>query len=163
MKPSNRLLTKAVILVVIICQNQIFACSTFLLSSDSCLFVGHSLDENHEVPGYLMVNKRGLSKSNIGWMELLKGKNENDKRIQWVSKYGSVTFNPGGGKEFPDGGMNEAGLVVCEMSLGETEYPQDSTLPKMFMMQWIQYLLDSFASVSEVLNHINQFELDGWG
>lgn len=155
-------LISLIILISITSQKQLFGCSTFLLSSDNCMLVGHNLDEDHIVPGYLMVNKRGVLKSNIGWMEILKGKNENNKRIQWVSKYGSVTFNPGGGKDFPDGGMNEAGLVVCEMSLGETKYPKDSLLPKMFQMQWVQYLLDNFKSVKEVQNHINEFELSGF-
>ena len=129
---------KLILLTTTFCLLSIFqhanACSTFLLQSDSCLLVGHNL-EDHVVPGHLIVNKRGLSKSNIAWMEVLRGINEQDKRIQRISKYGSVTFNPGGGKEFPDGGMNEAGLVVCEMSLGETRYPQDSLRPKMFQMQ----------------------------
>lgn len=140
---------------------QAHACSTFLLQSDNCLIVGHNLDEDHDVPGHMILNKRRILKSNISWNEVLRGENEGDKRVQWISKFGSVTFNPGGGREFPGGGMNEAGLVVCEMSLGNTKYPQDTSRPKMFQMQWIQYLLDNFNSVEEVQKHIDEFELIG--
>lgn len=152
----------SIFFILITSHNILFACSTFLFSSDNSLFVGHNLDQDHLVPGYLVINKRGLQKSNISWMEIVRGKNENSKRIQWISKYGSVTFNPGGGKEFPDGGLNEAGLVVCEMSLSETKYPQDSSAAKMFQWQWIQYLLDNYGSVQEVIDHVNEFELSGF-
>ena len=158
----KKLIICLAIFIAIASQGLMFGCSTFLFSSDNSLFVGHNLDEDHIVPGYLMINKRGVLKSNISWNEILKGENENSKRINWISKYGSVTFNPGGGKEFPDGGLNEAGLVVCEMSLGKTKYPQDSSLAKMFVMQWVQYLLDNFGNVQEVQNHINEFELGGF-
>jgi penicillin V acylase-like amidase (Ntn superfamily) len=139
------------------------ACSTFLLSSDSCRIVGHNLDGDHEVPGYLIINNRGVYKTSISWIEIIMGEKKKNKRINWISKYGSVTMNPGGAKEFPDGGMNEKGLVICEMSLGNTSFPQDSSRVKMFMMQWIQYQLDNFSSVTEVLKHLDEFELDGWG
>ena len=58
--------------------------------------------------------------------------------IAWTSKYGSATFNQYG-REFPMGGMNEAGLVVESMMLFETEYPLPDTRSGIDPTQWIQY------------------------
>jgi choloylglycine hydrolase len=69
---------------------------------------------------------------------------------QWTSKYGSVTFNQFG-REMPFGGMNEAGLVVENMWLSETEYPGPDNRPEINMLQWIQYQLDNHRTVAEVI------------
>ncbi|MGD2122310.1 MAG: linear amide C-N hydrolase, partial [Gemmatimonadota bacterium] len=66
------------------------------------------------------------------------------------SKLGSVTFNQFGWG-FPLGGINEAGLVVEELSYSPTQYPPPDSRPALNELQWIQYQLDNSASVSEVL------------
>lgn len=138
------------------------ACSTFMLSRGQELVAGHNLDLPRQVPGMIVINKRGVSKASCSWHELLTSEEPVSPRIGWVSKYGSVTFNPIG-REFPDGGINEAGLSIHEMTLSETEYPEDDTVPCMFMAQWVQYVLDSFESVEQVLGSATQIVLDGWG
>mgnify|MGYP006231886559 CR=1 FL=1 len=57
------------------------------------------------------------------------------------------------GKNFANGGMNEAGLVLEPMTLGKTKYPEIGKTPRLHLGQWIQYVLDSFASVREVVEH----------
>lgn len=50
------------------------------------------------------------------------------------------------------GGMNEAGLIVEAMALSETRYPKPDHRPYLGnAMQWRQYLLDTCATVSEVI------------
>lgn len=137
-------------------------CSTFLLSRGQELLVGHNLDEPRQVPGMIVINKRSVSKASCSWHELLTSEELASPRMRWVSKYGSVTFNPIG-REFPDGGINEAGLSIHEMTLTETEYREHDTGSSMFMAQWVQYLLDSFESVEQVLGSASQIVLDGWG
>ena len=44
-----------------------------------------------------------------------------EKPIEWISKYGSISFNQFGA-EFPYGGINEEGLVV-EIMTSRAEYP----------------------------------------
>jgi Penicillin V acylase and related amidases len=46
-----------------------------------------------------------------------------EKPIEWISKYGSITFNQSG-REFPHGGINEKGLVIEQMWLDEAAYPE---------------------------------------
>jgi choloylglycine hydrolase len=91
--------------------------------------------------GLVVVNKRGVSKTAL----------TNDPHpARWTSEYGSVTFNQYG-RELPLGGMNEAGLVVEVMWLDETEYPGPDSRPAIDNLQWVQYQLDNFSTVGEVL------------
>jgi penicillin V acylase-like amidase (Ntn superfamily) len=137
-------------------------CSTFVLAQGRELLVGHNLDEFSEVPGMVVINKRGVAKASRSWEELLNSTRAASPKKSWVSRYGSATFNPLG-LEFADGGINEAGLTVNEMTLNETRYPENKSCPGMFMMLWIQYLLDNFESVEQVLASLSEFALDGWG
>jgi len=104
------------------------SCSTFLLADDDNLFIGHNLDDNIDVPGMIVVNKRDKAKENVSWDELWpdpfwsRRSKTMGRKIHWRSRYGSVTYNTNG-KEFIDGELNEAGLYVGEMNLLETQYP----------------------------------------
>ena len=69
---------------------------------------------------------------------------------RWNSKYGSITFNQYG-REAPSGGMNEAGLVIELMWLDDTQYPQPDSRAEVDVLEWIQYNLDTAASVAEVI------------
>ena len=71
-----------------------------------------------------------------------------EKPASWVSRYGSVTFNQYG-REFPNGGMNEAGLVVELMWLDDTTYPATDGRPALDCLEWIQYQLDTAATLSD--------------
>src|SRR5512133_2080891 len=82
--------------------SNIYPCSSFSLSS----FKSHCVGKNYDFPigyGHVSVNKRDLVKVSIP--------RNDEKKVAWVSKYGSITFNQFG-KELPNGGMNEAGLVI---------------------------------------------------
>ena len=71
--------------------------------------------------------------------------------ITWTSKYGSITFNQVG-RDLPYGGMNEAGLVVEHMTLDETVFnPSDDNRHTISACQWIQYQLDNYSTVEEVI------------
>ena len=54
------------------------------------------------------------------------------------------------------------GLYTHEMTLLGTRFPEDDERPRMFMMQWMQYQLDNYASVEEVLSNLSTIVLDGW-
>ncbi len=61
-----------------------------------------------------------------------------------------MTFNQHG-REIPHGGMNETGLVVQAMMLTETKYPAPDSRPAISRLQWIQYQLDNFSTVKEII------------
>lgn len=115
------------------------ACSTFCFQSQDGPVFGKNYDWNVGA-GMLIVNKRGVEKAAV----------TEDNPATWVSRFGSVTFNQYG-REFPCGGMNEAGLVVELMWLDGTEYPEPDGRSGVTTLQWIQYQLDNSASVADVI------------
>lgn len=124
--------------------------------------IGHNLDESFEVPGMILGAKRGLAKDNLTMADI-DSRSDRVKglpRVRWVSKYGSLVYSTCG-KEFIDGGLNEAGLYVGEMTLLGSQYPDDPGLVKIYHHLWIQYLLDSFASVPEALESLAKVVPDG--
>ncbi len=126
-------------------------CATFVLARDGARVVGHNLDEATPVPGLVVVNPRGLAKENRTFGDIKAGRPLGSApRIRWISRYGSLTYNVFG-REFPDGGLNEAGLYVGEMTLMATRWPVGGKLPRLYHHQWIQFLLDNCATVDEAL------------
>jgi penicillin V acylase-like amidase (Ntn superfamily) len=140
----------------------VFPCSTFLLRSGGLLLVGHNLDEQDHIPGLVFINKRNVAKTALSWAWLLSGKTDKTPPLAWTSKYASLTFNPYG-REFPDDGLNEAGLFIGEMTLRETRYPFDPAKPRLFMSLWMQHLLDTCRTVEEVVESASALNIDGWG
>jgi choloylglycine hydrolase len=116
------------------------ACSSFLIRSGEVLVAAKNLDW-HLDDGFVMVNKRGVAKTAF----LL---DPGDKPAAWVSRFGSVTFNQYG-REMPNGGMNEAGLVVETLMLTSTRYPSPDARPA--VTAWMQYQLDNSRTVAEVI------------
>src|SRR5215217_6240032 len=78
-----------------------FGCTTFCLKNKGENLFGKNYDWSIG-DGMIFVNKRGMSK-----MSSLEGEK---KVLNWVSKYGSVTFNQYGWEQ-PSGGMNEMGVA----------------------------------------------------
>lgn len=137
------------------------SCSTFLLPLNKDFYVGHNLDGPDDYEGMIVINKRGILKENISWEDLKSslGRESDAPRIKWISKYGSITYNTFG-QEFIDGGLNEAGLYVGEMTLLGSTWP-NSHLPALDQHQWMQYLLDNFDSVDGVINSLQTATVDG--
>jgi penicillin V acylase-like amidase (Ntn superfamily) len=129
-----------------------------MLSRDDCLVVGHNLDQEFYTPGMVHVNLRSESKRSVSCFDLDLTDVETPI-IEWTSKYGSVTFNILG-RNLPDGGINEAGLTVSEMGLAESVFSFDDSLPAMLSHLWIQYQLDNYATVEEVLEHLRDINIE---
>jgi penicillin V acylase-like amidase (Ntn superfamily) len=80
------------------------------------------------------------------------------KPLNWKSKFCSITFNQFG-KNLPLGGMNEAGLVIEELSTWPVDYPNDTSLSCLNEFEWVQYNLDSYASISEVIENVDNYSI----
>jgi len=126
------------------------ACTTFLLQGPGALYFGRNLDWFWE-DGMVVINPRDMLKSSI----VLPG----GTPAEWTSRYGSVTFNQFG-REMPFGGMNEAGLVVENMWLDETEYAEPDSRPAVNLLQWIQYQLDNCKTVAEVISNDTKIRIE---
>jgi penicillin V acylase-like amidase (Ntn superfamily) len=141
--------------------HEAFACSSFLVEKNGAVIAGRNLDSEKFTSGVVVVNKRGIRKESRSWNELGYGQKLPNPHLTWVSKYGSITFNTFC-RDFVDGGMNEAGLFIQEMSLVENKYPEDAAKPRFFMMLWMQYVLDNFESVDQVVDSAREVVIDGW-
>jgi penicillin V acylase-like amidase (Ntn superfamily) len=148
--------------LILLMPHQVSACSTFKLQKGDGLIYGHNLNQGDiGVPGLVFINKRGIFKLGRTWSELITKERLNPSSHCWISRYGSVTFNAFG-RDFPDGGMNEVGLYIWEMS-EDIDYPKNDSLPKLNQMQWMQYILDSYSTVEEAIRCASEIEIDGWG
>ncbi len=151
------------VLFVLFMPYKAAACSTFKLQKGKCLIYGHNLNQaDLDVPGLIFINKRGVFKLGRTLSELITKEGLNPSSLCWISKYGSVTFN-NFGKDLPDGGMNEVGLYIWEMSADFDEYPKKEGAPKLNQMHWMQYILDNCMTVEEAIQCARDMEIDGWG
>jgi len=118
-----------------------------MLKTNTEHIFGHNLDTGGPMPGMVFINNSGTLKTGHTWAQLTSVDMNAGSNISWVSKYGSVTFNAFG-RELPDGGMNEKGLFIWEMT-GGTTFDEEANRPRLFMSQWMQYQLDNFNSVGK--------------
>jgi hypothetical protein len=100
--------------------------------------------------GMIFTNKRGLIKSSSVFPP--------DRPLEWVSAYGSITFSQSG-KEFPVGGINEAGLIVEQTTLRSAQYPDYKGMPVASSLQTTQILLDTCGSVEQALEAMARFAI----
>lgn len=120
-------------------------CTTLLVSPPQRRLVGKNYDwrVGH---GLVFVNRRGIQKT-AGDVQ------QPAVPMVWTSRYLSVTFALLG-LEFPSEGMNEAGLSVDIMVLNDTAYPSDKDpRPAVTRNQWVQYILDTSATVDEAIEN----------
>lgn len=118
-----------------------FGCTAFTLRDDDRYIVGRNFDFLFG-DGHLITNNKNIRKE-----ALLPA---SEKRLTWVSKYGSVTFNQMG-REFPFGGLNEEGFVLEQLWLNSTVYPERDERFGLSVLQWIQYQLDSSKSIGNLI------------
>jgi len=117
------------------------ACTTFVLKDSTHLVYGRNFDWDIS-SGFIVINKKGIAKQ-----AFVQPPN---KPANWISKYGSITFNQIG-IDAPMGGMNEKGLVISQMALFESKFPKPDDKPVVGCLDWIQYQLDNSSTLAEVI------------
>jgi choloylglycine hydrolase len=117
------------------------ACTTFSFIDAQQVFVGKSYDWDKEF-GAIHINKRHVKKSSLRVYPT-------DVSFEWESRFGSVTFNQYG-REIPNAGVNEMGLIVEVMVLN-SKFPAPSAKPSVNESQWVQYMLDSASTVQDMI------------
>lgn len=136
------------------------ACSIFSLVTDGAVVCGRNLDLDGRFPGNVIVNPRGITKSILPWKASWPTPHEGEPET-WVSRYGSITFTCYG-RDFIESGINEAGLVIMQTGLWAV-YPPEDGRPGVSCAQWMQYQLDNFSTVQEVLLNLGDLRPDGEG
>ncbi len=131
-------------MVVFAAVTESFCCSAFCLRKGDQPLVGRDYDWSFD-RCLAFVNKRNVSKTAFTYYG-----DPVDNPAAWTSKYGSVTFAQYG-CENGFVGMNEAGLVVHQLYLSEGFFPAPDSRPSVSMDQWVQYQLDNYSTVSQVI------------
>ena len=116
------------------------ACLTFCLQSKDHLVYGRNFDWSVGV-GALMLNPRQIQKVSFVLPP--------ERPVRWISRYGSLTFTSFS-RDMPVGGINEKGLVI-ECLISASTFPARDSRLVLNELQWIQYHLDTCASVEEVV------------
>lgn len=129
-------------LILLIYSSDCNSCTTFSINKSGQLIFGRNFDFPTGY-GHINVNQRNVSKT-----AMIQAP---EKPMQWVSKYGSITFNQAG-RELPYGGINEKGLVIEQMWLQEVKYPETDNRYGLTELQWIQYQLDNSTTLKDVIS-----------
>ncbi|TBM99392.1 linear amide C-N hydrolase [Hyunsoonleella flava] len=138
------------IIIILFSSIKVSACSAFMCRAKNSVYFAKNFDWQHS-HSYIIKNDKNIFKNGYNF----KG----DNTVSWTSKYGSLTFNQIG-KEFPFGGMNEAGLVVKQLwNQDDCEYEVFEHSKTISELEWIQYQLDNYASVDEVLYALKQLTI----
>jgi penicillin V acylase-like amidase (Ntn superfamily) len=120
------------------------ACTSFSMDTPDGPLYGTNCDLLIPGDGLVFVNRRGLAKEGYD-------ANTAGDPLEWVARYGSVTFNLAG-RELAWGGINEAGLVMSSMQLTASKCPKPDARFPMGAGLLVQYLLDTCGTIDEVID-----------
>ena len=118
-------------------------CSAIVLDNHGYGIFGGNFDHTRTDEGLVFINKRGVVKTSVNT-------GTTGRRARWTTRYASISFNLVG-YEYSWGGMNERGLSLSTMSLNETRQPSADARPPLDSGEWVQYILDTCATVEEVI------------
>ncbi|MEW5850192.1 MAG: hypothetical protein AB2A00_15495 [Myxococcota bacterium] len=133
------------LVVVVLSARPAFPCSAFMRTTPEGPVVAKSYDWSQE-RGLVLINKRGVNKRALVMSVPV---------ASWTSRYASLTFNQYG-REFPNGGLNEEGLVVEVLLLPSSEYPSYDLRPAISELGLVQYLLDQASTLYEAVTLANE-------
>lgn len=137
------------IFILLISVQSVYTCSSFVLKNGKKVLLGKNFDWTFD-QGYIIKNIKNTFK--VAYCT------HDGSPAIWTSKYGSVTFNQNG-KEMPYGGMNERGLVVEMLWMEDTQFNISDDKSYLNELEWIQYQLDNFQSIDEVISNLDSFKI----
>lgn len=141
-----------VLLFALIENPYAYTCTVLLVPQPS----GPVLAANMDWPnpqGLILINKRDVQKTSA-FIPAPQAP------LSWTSKYMSLTFTQTG-REFPWEGINEKGLAVTILQLAKTELPLPNSLPGVNGLQWVQYILDTSATVGDAITNAQSARVAG--
>jgi penicillin V acylase-like amidase (Ntn superfamily) len=118
-------------------------CTAMVLDNDGHTVFGANFDHTRTDEGLVFINKRGVVKTSVNT-------GTTGRRARWTTRYASISFNLVG-YQYSWGGMNERGLSLSTMSLDETRQPREDARPPLDSGEWVQYILDTCATVADVI------------
>ncbi|MGE6352786.1 linear amide C-N hydrolase [Flavobacterium sp. NPDC079362] len=148
MKTKIKILTLSAFLSIAIFSEKAIACTRVVYEGlDGTIITARSMDWKTEIPANLWVFPRGIDRN---------GEAGNNS-VKWKSKFGSVITSSW--DIASSDGMNEKGLVGNLLWLAESNYPKfekNGNQKGLAVSLWLQYVLDNFATVAEVVNALEK-------
>jgi penicillin V acylase-like amidase (Ntn superfamily) len=138
------------VLITFLHFNNASACSRVVYEGpNNTIITARSMDWKFDLKSNLWIFPAGMQREGVA------GPNS----IKWKSKYGSVVASAY--EIASSDGMNEKGLVANVLWLSEAEYPvRDLSKPGLTVAAWVQYALDNFATVNEVVEFFKDDKVD---
>ncbi len=145
-KKSLLLFITAVLFISV--SNNSSACTRLVYKGpNNYIITARSMDWKSEIPANIWIFPRGMERNGEA------GSNS----VKWKSKYGSIVTSAFDISSCD--GMNEKGLVANLLWLAESKYPAyDGGQKGLSIAAWVQYVLDNFATVDEVVNEMRKEE-----
>lgn len=144
-------ITGMAFIILLVISELLFACTRVFWNTKGALVVGRTFDWGRYYHETLDILPRGLPhQGQITGHE-----------ARWTSKYGSVVVvEHHKGQEAVTDGVNEQGLAAHLLSFDDALYEKrDETRPGVANLQWIQYYLDNFSTIDELISHINDVQI----
>ncbi|MBK2024846.1 linear amide C-N hydrolase [Francisella philomiragia] len=80
--------------------------------------------------------------------------------LNWTDKYGYVVIEETVPVKLAGEGINEKGLSVNLLYLGDTQQPnRDPNKPGVSGLNWVNYVLGNYESVKEVLDNLDKYQI----
>lgn len=79
----------------------------------------------------------------------------------WTSKYHSLTINAFG-RNMPLSGINSRGLIIESLALAGSRFPENTSTLHLNEFEWIQYHLDQYESLDEVISSAKGIAPETW-
>lgn len=130
----------------------VYPCSSFAISAGDRPLLAKNFDW-HFGGGFIVKNPVGVSRRAL---PLFGG-----DPAAWTSIHGSLTLTQYGAG-LPYGGINQRGLAVEMLWLDESVYPSHAART-IGELEWIQYQLDTSATVAEVVATLGWFSIHPLG
>lgn len=124
-------------------SSQLLACTEIHFKTKQAVISARTMDWP-EKDFLIVIHPRGTHRQAAAGLN-------HEKLYSWVSQYGSVTYNVGNQTQAGQDGLNEKGLNAASLWLSKTKYPEKDSRPAITTNFWVQYILDNFKNVNEVI------------
>lgn len=140
----------AAVVIGVAATGQADACTrTLYVGAGDLVITGRNMDWKEDMASNLWIFPAAITRDGAAGPQSLK----------WTSRYGSVVVS--GYEAGSTDGMNEKGLVANLLYLAESEYGKpEGGRPLLSISAWLQYVLDSYATVSEAVDALSKEPFD---
>lgn len=135
------------ILIFLFDNNSLQACSRVYLNENRTKVVVRTMDLNVDEKPQVIILHAGILKKGAVL----------ENPIYWRSKNESVAITAF--DSALSDGMNEKGLAAHLLYFEGTQYEERDHRPALTIAQWIEFILDNFGTVQEVVDHCDNFQI----